>query len=500
MANYTEKDYNPATHGYWKGTIDGASNFGYPPNYFYADTLRSIMLGFGNFFNDLKIIRYNNFGEPVKVVDVPLKYGPRQKSHDFRVEAENGSQSYISLPNMTYKIDSLSFDSNRASGIYEQRAFYNDELTIAGIDGEQYWSDVQPTPYNITITLSINCEKMSDINQITEQVLPRFAPAAFFNIKEFWWFNKRRSIKMKLNSPGIQIDSDAMGEEDRRIITGTMTFEVEAWFYKPIKSAPLIKCINLYLSTKNDNIVWHHSTFGNLNGSLTSPYDFSKIYNTGVMNALKLKEGYPITEHNLDYTKHITTYEYEKSEDLVAYDKDTKFLKKVTATLITSADRRSEEISAYDPDTNAIGTYTMYHPISAGEPIFNYNYNMGMYVKSPDTYSGIPIFSKTKNENGTYDIIGYEPIGTEMYVEKEYIYPASGMNPLNDQSAIFGNKVVYDKNGNPYSGYYSQFSEEGRFTNNIDEWNTPHKTVDYYYSAWNGDIHFSGSRYSEFDT
>ena len=33
MANYKQEDYDPSTHGYWKGTIDGAPNFGYPGNY-----------------------------------------------------------------------------------------------------------------------------------------------------------------------------------------------------------------------------------------------------------------------------------------------------------------------------------------------------------------------------------------------------------------------------------------------------------------------------------
>ena len=32
MANYTQEGYDPSLHGYWKGTADGAPNFGYPQN------------------------------------------------------------------------------------------------------------------------------------------------------------------------------------------------------------------------------------------------------------------------------------------------------------------------------------------------------------------------------------------------------------------------------------------------------------------------------------
>ena len=50
MANYTQPGYDPSLHGYWKGTADGAPNFGYPANYYYADTMRSLFIGFENFF------------------------------------------------------------------------------------------------------------------------------------------------------------------------------------------------------------------------------------------------------------------------------------------------------------------------------------------------------------------------------------------------------------------------------------------------------------------
>lgn len=496
MANYTEQGYDPSKHGYWKGTIDGASNFGYPKNYFYADTIRSIMLGFGNYFNDLKVIRYNNLGEPVKIIDVPCKYGPRQKSHDFRVEQESGETYYISLPNMTYKIDGMSFDPNRASGIYEQRAFYNDELEKAGIGcdlAEQYWSDVQPVPYNITISMAANCEKMSDVNQIMEQILPRFAPAAFFNIKEFWWFNKRRSIKMKLNSPGIQIDSDSMGEEDRRVITATFTFEIECMLYKPVKDAQIITCINTYLTSKDTDVVWHNATFGNDDGSLTSAYNFSKIYDTGVMNAYVLCDGYPIHTYDSEKEEHVTTYSYSASDQLIAYDADSRLIKTITSRWIPA--ERYELIPAkiFNKVENKFETLPIRHPAFSGDPVYKWDDRNEYYVYEGETYSGKPVYTYNKVLD-IYEISGYEPLDAgEWYTTKEYFYPASGMNTLTDDSVTFGHKVLYDKNKNPYSAYYSQYSEEGSFSPTSGDYVNGKKK--YQFSAWDGNIIFSGGRY-----
>ena len=100
MSNWTQNNpelsanpaYDPSLHGFRKGVIDKAENEGYPKNYWYADSLRSLVIGFGNFFNNVYVIRYDEKGEPIKKIQVPLKFGPRMKSHDFRVEQESGKK------------------------------------------------------------------------------------------------------------------------------------------------------------------------------------------------------------------------------------------------------------------------------------------------------------------------------------------------------------------------------------------------------------------------
>ena len=146
MANYKQKDYDPSVNGYWRGTIDNAPNYGYPNNYYFADTMRALFIGFGNFFNDLSVVRFNKNGEPVKTINVPIKFGPRMKSHDFRTEEESGKKYYISLPNLTYRLDSMQFATERAKGIYEQRAFYETDLENAGIRGAMQEQSIRVLP------------------------------------------------------------------------------------------------------------------------------------------------------------------------------------------------------------------------------------------------------------------------------------------------------------------------------------------------------------------
>lgn len=482
MANYTQQDYDPSTHGYWKGTIDGAPNFGYPGNYYFADTMRALFIGFGNFFNEIHVIRFNKKGEPVKTINVPIKFGPRAKSHDFRTEEESGKKYYISLPNLTYRLDSMQFATERAKGIYEQRAFYESDLESAGIRGtmqDQFWSDVQPVPYNFGISMEANCEKMTDAQQIVEQIAVRFQPAAFFDIKEFWFFNKRRSIKLKLDSINWTIDSDSMGEEDWRRITVSFSFNMEAVLYKPIKDAQLIERINTYLATGNDRFIYHASTFGNKDGSLDHKYDFGKIYNTKVGNVYRL-DGKPVTTHTYDKDgnpkSHYTVYNYIKTDELTTYDADAMQLSAVLSTFYSSA---APLIPSALPDKN--------------------NYYEKYLVDDEGNKTPIPELVYNKETDSYVDKIMVTAYSGN-YLTQKYYKSMSGIGEFTDDTVTFGHKEMVDEYGNPYSAYYTTYFEDGTFSPTREEQKIMGTDFVYNISSINGGMKvgttFIGSKFN----
>ena len=336
MSNWTQNTsakksdpvYDPSTHQYKKGWVDNAPNGGYPANYFFADTIRSVIIGFGNYFNNVFVIRYDEKGEPIKKIQVPLKYGPRMKSHDFRVEKESGKKYYIQLPNMTYRIDSIAFASDRYSGAGESRGFYNKYFEVNGVDyimANKFWADVHPVPYNITITMEAKTEHISDANQILEQILVRFAPEAYFDLKEFWFINKRRSIKMKMDSSNIEMSQD-FGEEDKREITVSFTFTVEAWLYKPIQDSSIIDAIITVLGVNGDKNYWNEKMKGNYDGSFVSRHDLSYEFGTkiGRVSALKPFEEQPAPISST--TGWFYEYEYNELPDITNYPAGSKLL------------------------------------------------------------------------------------------------------------------------------------------------------------------------------
>lgn len=362
-ADYTQDGYDPSVHN-WRKADTGGNRGGFPINYFFADTTRAIVVGFANFFNDMKVIHYDKAGYPRKVIDVPIKFGPRSKSHDFKKEQESGETYYIQLPNMYYKINGMTFDGNRASGLKATRTFYNDCFKNTKM-AEQFWEDVQPVPYNYTIELSLKAETISDATQIMEHICTRFTPDCHFDVKEFWFFNKRRSIKMNMdNTPSITFDSDAIGEEDKREITVTFNFTIEAVLYKPIKTAYIIDHIKINMNEyPNSDHKFNIDIYGNYDGSFTDRYNFNDMTKNRIGNVSAVESvNY---EFDKDTSAYIQTFNYKETDELKLFNR---------------FDYQITTISSY-PDINDDGTYT-YHPFSGfdrGNPLeseyvkFDYN-------------------------------------------------------------------------------------------------------------------------------
>ena len=81
---------------------------------FYHETVRNIIVGFGNLFNDIHVVRKNNSGVVTQSMKVPLAYGPKQKWLS-RIDQDAGldSKVAITLPRMGFEIQNMTYDPAR---------------------------------------------------------------------------------------------------------------------------------------------------------------------------------------------------------------------------------------------------------------------------------------------------------------------------------------------------------------------------------------------------
>jgi len=325
MSNYTQEGYDVSLHGFRKGSIDGADNDGYPKNFFFADTIRSVTIAFGSFFSRLHVIRFNSLNEPIKTIQVPIKYAPRMKAFDYRVEVKDGKPYYITLPNITYRLSGVSFDTTRASGFNETRTFYQKYFEMNGITtkmAEPFWRDIHPLPYNFQMEMEATVEHMSDANQILEQVMSKFEPSSHINIREFWFADIRRSLKITCESSTITYNQD-FSEDTKREITVSFQFNIEGFIYKPIERGVVIEKIitKLYTGKELESV---NTKYGNYDFSLTDRFNYSEIFGTKIDYAYKLDTNSLIPSFNSDTGTYTTRFKYTPTKEITNYPAGSK--------------------------------------------------------------------------------------------------------------------------------------------------------------------------------
>ncbi len=281
--NWKTPGYDPSKNGWWRASLgQEASNFGYPNTYLFADSMRAVVQAFGKHFSNLWVVHYDENGYPRKKIQVPIKFGPRSKAYDFRKEqemkAKTGRTYYIPQPNMTYKITGTQYDESRAVSVDTVRTFYDTALMKRGVEYSQLdllWQDTSPVPYIVNIELNANCETMSDAMQIWEQICGQFSPDINLNVKEFWFIDIPRNIKVILESTNFEFNED-FGEEDKREINVKFQFKIECVIYTGIQDGSIIDQIRVILNpnlAKTSDATDIYTTFsGDKNGNIFLEY------------------------------------------------------------------------------------------------------------------------------------------------------------------------------------------------------------------------------------
>jgi hypothetical protein len=258
-----------------------------PTNY-KPNSIRSIIIALLSDFGNIDVdIHDPNTGELIKTIEkVPITFGPLEKYSYLRSRlAETTYDTYYqSLPKMGLSLTGINYNGERASGVQETRMFYNKNLKMNDVD--QFITDMNPVPYDVSFDLDIRTNSISQFLQIIEKILSNFDPHRHLRVKEFSFLNIERDLKIKNDglSQNFLLDQD---ETTRREVYGVMALTVEGFIYKPLSNQSIIKTINTniypgnfvedYLSISNFSLSgWDSSaTFPVLTSAYTYSGDFS---------------------------------------------------------------------------------------------------------------------------------------------------------------------------------------------------------------------------------
>ena len=149
-------------------------------NYFYNESTRNIVVGFGSIFNDIQLAKKNNAGTIVQTMKVPLAYGPKAKwLARLREDPALNKKVAVTLPRIGFEISGLSYDPSR-----KLNKSIKAKKVANGTNTEQVKTGFMPVPYNVDFELFIMSKNSDDALQIVEQILPFFQPEYTVTLKE----------------------------------------------------------------------------------------------------------------------------------------------------------------------------------------------------------------------------------------------------------------------------------------------------------------------------
>ncbi len=218
-------------------------------NYYYHSIIRKTIIAFGTLFNNIDIKHKDSNNNNISQMKVPISYGPSQK---FLAKITQQSQLNkpiaITLPRMSFEMNSISYDPTRKSSIVQPFKTCDDGNNIKKV--------FMPVPYNIGFELNILCKLNDDALQIIEQILPYFQPAFNVTVDLVESIGEKRDIPMILEN--ISFQDDYEGDfSTRRALIYTLTFTAKTYLFGPIADSTdgLIRKVQVDFYTGTDTSI-----------------------------------------------------------------------------------------------------------------------------------------------------------------------------------------------------------------------------------------------------
>jgi len=201
-------------------------------NTFYNRIIRKMVVGFGNLFNEITMVRYNPDNSESERFIVPITYAPKEH-YVLRLEEDYNldKKVQITLPRLSFEMMGLTYDPSRK----QNTNIRNYTQTATGVKG-QY----TPVPYNFDFNLYLYVRNIEDGTQVIEHILPYFTPDYTIKLNLIPEMGIIKEIPVILNSAVHDTQYEGNRESDPRLIIWTLNFTVKGFVYGPVSNTNVI--------------------------------------------------------------------------------------------------------------------------------------------------------------------------------------------------------------------------------------------------------------------
>lgn len=199
----------------------------------YNRAIRKLVVGFGNLFNNITLVRYNPDLSEAERVLVPIVYATKEL-YVRRLEDDPALNKKIqtTLPRMSFEMSGLSYDSARKQ---------NTNLKTFAKTTTGVVSQYNPVPYNFDFDLYIYVRNIEDGTQIIEHILPFFTPDYTIKLNMIPEMGIIKEVPVILNSATHDIVYEGDMNSETRMIIWTLNFTVKGFIFGKITETGLIR-------------------------------------------------------------------------------------------------------------------------------------------------------------------------------------------------------------------------------------------------------------------
>jgi hypothetical protein len=213
--------------------------------YFYNSSIRSLIVAFGQLFNDIQIVRLNSSNQEVANISVPIAYGNKDKWFTRTSQDPELTRNVLNvLPRIAFSLIGMKYDSSRKLNM-------NNKVTFVGTDSDKINSIPTPVPYNFVFQLDVMAKTNNDILQIVEQILPYFTPHYNISIKPLPSTDIVQDVPIELSDVSMD-DNYTMDWTQERFVLYTFLFTAKSVIYGGIGKGSIIKNVTIDVETNGE--------------------------------------------------------------------------------------------------------------------------------------------------------------------------------------------------------------------------------------------------------
>lgn len=199
----------------------------------YNRVIRKLVVGFGNLFNEITLVRYMPDGTEAERFLIPIAYATKER-YVMRLEDDLNldKKVQVALPRFSFEMAGMRYDASRKQNTNTR----NFAQTSSGVVGQ-----FNPVPYDFDFKLYLYVRNIEDATQVLEHIIPYFAPDYTMKLNLVPEMGMVKEVPVLLNSADHEIVYEGDRNQETRMIIWTLSFTVKGFIFGKTTDVNTIK-------------------------------------------------------------------------------------------------------------------------------------------------------------------------------------------------------------------------------------------------------------------